>query len=423
MDLTIERIDRTTVKVPFRDVPDRNMRRQLPHWQYLDVFEVELADGTIGHGEDMIYYGWGTVTDDILDRARGGNAAALLWDDSLGSLQIALFDAVGRALDVSVHELLGDRRRDAVPLGWWCIDMPADDWIAECELAIERGYTAAKLKGRPWQDVRANVAELCASLPEWFSVGIDFNSMLLDADRALPILEELAEHPQVTVFESPIPQGDVAGNRRLARALDETIAQHSANPDLLTQLQTGIAEGFVLGTGGPTALTEEAGLAAGAGMPFWIQNLGMLTAAFWIHAGATMAQNVMPNVLCNHLFAASLLDEPLAVEDGAVPVPEGPGLGVKPDPDVLARYAVDRPTDRPDPDRLVVAEWPDHDPVVVARGAQLDAMAKSGELPYFERGVQTRLLPDDGSDAWTDLHARAAREPVVGPQPEVGIDG
>ena len=43
--LQITRIDRTTVKVPFRKVPARNMARELPHWKYSEIVEVHLQSG------------------------------------------------------------------------------------------------------------------------------------------------------------------------------------------------------------------------------------------------------------------------------------------------------------------------------------------------------------------------------------------
>jgi len=416
-DMRIARIDRTPIRIPFREVPGRNLRRQLPHWKYFEIIELELESGTVGYGEDMLYYGWGSVSEGDVDRAVGSNAADLLWDDSLGSLQIALFDAVARELGVPVSELVGERKRDRVPLGWWCIDMPAEDWIAECETAIDRGYTAVKLKGRPWFDVRENVAELCEAVPEWFEIGIDFNHMLRDADRALPILSDLERHPQVTVVESPIPQENVEGNRELARALDVDLAQHNGRPAALselTQLQTGMAEKFVLGTGGPEKIRREAGLADTVDMPFWIQNLGVLTAVFWAHLGATMAENTQPNVFCNHLFAESPLRKSIPVEDGTMPVPDGPGLGYEPDPDVVERLRVERPPERPSPDRLIVTEWPDREPMYFATGGEMDDLAQAGEFPYFEPGATTRLVPDDDSEEWDRLHEKAAQGPVEG---------
>lgn len=416
MDTTIERINRTVIELPFRDVVDRNMRRQLPHWKYFELIELELGCGAVGYGEDMLYYGWGEVTEDDVDRALGSNAADLIWDDSLGSLQIALFDATARALEVPVHELLGDLERERVPVGWWCIDMPAEDWIEECKTAVDRGYSSVKLKGRPWFDLRRITAELCEAIPDWFTVGIDFNETLHDVTRGLPILEELERHPQVTLFESPIPQEDVDGNRQLGGELDADIAQHNGRPSSLTeltQLQTGIVDEFVLGTGGPNRIKREAGLAAMADIPFWIQNLGVLTAVFWTHLGATLSHNRLPNVFCNHLFAETPLTERIPVESGTMRVPDGPGLGYEPDPEAVERLRTERPPERPSPERLIVAEWPDRESRYFADSRQLSGQADADEFPHYERGVTTRLVPDDGSEGWERLHELAAEEPGV----------
>ena len=36
--------------------------------------------------------------------------------------------------------------------------------------------------------------------------------------------------------------------------------------------------------------------------------------------------------------------------------------------------------------------------------------ANRGQIPYFERGVATRLVPNDGSAKWKDLYDRAGPE-------------
>ena len=73
--LQIERIERTTVKVPFREVPARNMARELPHWQYTEIVEVHLKSGHVGFGETLLYYTWNATSDEAVQRAQGKNAA------------------------------------------------------------------------------------------------------------------------------------------------------------------------------------------------------------------------------------------------------------------------------------------------------------------------------------------------------------
>ena len=48
--LQIVRIDRTTVKVPFRKIPARNMAREVRHWESSEIAEVHLQSGHLGLG-------------------------------------------------------------------------------------------------------------------------------------------------------------------------------------------------------------------------------------------------------------------------------------------------------------------------------------------------------------------------------------
>ncbi|MDH7568734.1 MAG: dgoA protein, partial [Armatimonadota bacterium] len=179
MNLEIREVERIPVSVPYREVPARNMVRELPHWTLFEICKVTLANGVTGFGETMQYYTWGTVTDAAVRRVVGKNAAELMWDDSLGAgLQMALFDAVGKATGVPVHRLLGHQHRDRCFVGWWDIDMPAEDWILECRQAVAEGYTAFKSKARPWFDLEQQVRTLCETLPPWFDLDMDFNGFL-----------------------------------------------------------------------------------------------------------------------------------------------------------------------------------------------------------------------------------------------------
>jgi L-alanine-DL-glutamate epimerase-like enolase superfamily enzyme len=415
MHLDVERVDRHPVELPYREVPRRNMARELPHWRYLEVVEVELSDGSVGYGETLLFYTWGETTDADVERATGANATALLWDDSLGAgLQTALFDAVGRALGVPVHELLGEQSHAETPLSWWCIDMPAEDWVAEAERALERGYTSLKVKGRPWFDVREQLAALDEALPASFDVDVDFNGTLLDADRALPLLEELSAFPQLSHVEGPIPQDDVAGNRRLTEALDVPVALHYGRPDPATLVEEGMCDGFVAG-GGASHLRDVAATTAAFDRPFWLQLVGSgVTAAFSLHVGAVAEQATWPAINCHQLYEHDLLADPIAVEDGVAPVPDAPGLGHEVDRDALARYRCERPPERPNPPRLVEVDCPDG-PFVYVAADEVNFMiqrALDGAFPYFERGVTTRLRPDDGSDAWAQVHRAASDGPV-----------
>ncbi len=415
--LTVDKVNRTTLKVPYRPVPARNMARELPHWQYTEICEVTLRSGITGFGETLLYYTWGVPSDEDVRRVIGQNAAELMWDDSLGAgLQMALFDAVARTLEVPIHRLLGRQVHRETPLSWWNIDTSPEDMVIECKEALRQGYLAYKTKGRPWFDVWAQVESAAKALPPEFKIDLDFNDTLLDADRAIPILRELEQYPQVGIYETPIPQSDVSGNKRIRAAVKTPIAMHYGSPPPLVALREDVCDGFVIGGGASTVL-RNGHVAAMADKPFWLQLVGTgITAAFSLHFGAVLSHATWPAVNCHQLYESQLLASPIRVEKGMARVPEGPGLGYELDRDAVERYRVPKPKRRPDPPRLIEVRWPDGRRLYVANTGRVNFMldiARTGQMPYFERGVTTRLVPDDGSEEWRRLYEQARRKPVL----------
>jgi len=425
MRLDIERIDRIPIEVPFREIQERNMVRQWPSWKYFELFEVELESGHVGVGQTMLYYTWNGTTADDVERALGANAAELVWDDSLGEgLQMALFDAVGRALEVPIHSLLGTRTHDRTELAWWCNDMPADDWVAECETAIDRGYRSIKLKGRPWFDLREQIRRVSEAVPRWFEVNIDFNATLLDAERAIPLLRDLEQYPQVRLFEEPIPDEDLDGNRAIREAVDADVARHYTTnmdiplhdretPGAWDALRAEVCDGFVV-TGGASTVTKAGAVAEMADRPFFLQQVGTdIAAAYSLHFAAVLGHSRWPSVNCHQLYAESLLEHQIPVEDGYAPVPDGPGLGYEIDWETVASLEVERPDSKPSPPRLIEVTWPDGPTMYFATGQEMPDLAREDGMPFYREGVTTRLVPDDGSDWWQSTHRRALDGPVV----------
>ena len=253
-------------------------------------------------------------------------------------------------------------------------------------------------------------------VPEAFKLDMDFNDTLLDADRAIPILTELESNPRLDIYETPIPQRDVEGNRRITEATRVKIALHYGTPKPRVVVARDVCDGFVVG-GGASRVMQQGHFAGQVGMPFWLQLVGTgITAAYSLHFGAVLSHAVWPAVNCHQLFSVNLLDRNIEVRDGFAAVPTAPGLGFNLNREVVAQLRVEKPVERPEPPRLVETTWVDGRRMYVANDGQVNFMlrtAMQGKYPFFEKGVNSRLIPNDGSAAWQTLYDAARKSPVM----------
>lgn len=414
LNLNVAKVDTTWVNIPFRAVPGRRMFAENHDWSYFQIYKVTLACGVTGFGETMSYYTWGRSREEFLAYARGRNAAELIWDDSLGAgLQMALFDAVAKANDVPIYRLLGPKVRDRAFISWWDLDMTGEDWTSECRAALAQGYTAFKTKARPWRDLVEDCRTLCKSLPPHFALDMDFNSFLLDASHAVPVLKELEQFPNVAAYESPIPQGDVEGNRFLRAQTRVPIAMHYGSPPVMTALKEGVCDVFVVG-GGASAVMQTGAVAAMANKPFWLQMVGTgVTATFALHFAAVLSHATWPAVNCHQLHVNSLVKPAIAVANGTAAIPEKPGLGVELDEEALANYRIEPLTRTPEPpEALMAVRWPSGATNYYAYSSQYWKDFSSGRLPIFAKGVCFEYIADNGSREWKELHERAKQGSV-----------
>lgn len=415
LDLSVARVQTVTVNVPFRAVPARNMIRGNPHWTIFQICKVHLACGVVGFGETMEYYTWGRVSEAELTRVRGKNAAELMWDDSLGAgLQMALFDAVGKAASVPCYRLFGQRVRKQTPVSWWAIDMPGEDWVLGCRDALRSGYMAFKTKGRPWFDLEQQMKTLTATLPQDFEVDIDFNGLLLDAQRAIPVLQSLQRYAELAIYETPIPQQDIDGNKRLRAQTRVPIAMHYGTPAPPVAVREGVCDGFVVG-GGASSVMRAGHLAGEAQMPFWLQLVGTsITATFSLHFGAVLEKATWPAVNCHQLYTHAMVQPPMEIRDGTAPVPEGPGLGVELDEEAVERLRIEPPESRPypAPGLLIGIRWPSGKTSYYAHTRQYRDDFSAGKLPVFAAGVELKVIPNDGTPEWKELQRQAQKSGV-----------
>ena len=412
--LTITDVKVSRVSVPLNPRHARHLTRENWDWTVFEIVQLETDASLTGLGETMCFYNGGSVSEEERQAVIGKSPYELLWDDSLGwGIQMAVYDLVGKALEVPCYRLLGRKVRDWCPVSWWTNCMSPEDWMDEMREAISLGYTSAKLKARPWRDLIRDFQALAEIVPEGFTFDADFNSFLLDVATAVPVLRELERVPGVHIIETPIPQGDVEGNRVLRGKISLPIAMHYGTPPIQTALREEVCDGFVIG--GMAENTRHAGeLAAQVGKPLFLQMVGTgVTTAWMLHWGAVLTHATWPAISCSEIYVDDLITERLDVSSGYTHVPELPGLGVTLDEEALERYRVEPGYAPPPPQNLYRVVWPYGGTVTyrVGKEGAWDDFSAGNQIPFVP-GVRLDILPDDGSAAWHDLYARCQKGPV-----------
>ncbi len=414
--IRIRDVERIVLNVPFTPRCQEWNAREVWQWSVVEVIRVTTdVPGLVGYGETLPHYTWGRVPDEALERVRGKNAVACLGDDTLGAgLQMALYDLVGKALDVPAHRLFNlPQVREWCPISWWNIDMPPEANAAEAQLAVEQGYTSYKIKARPWWDVYAQVEAISAVTPPHFRLDLDWNTMLVNQGHAAPVLRALDAFERVAIYESPIMQHDVEGQRLLRTKTTRPLALHFGDPPFPVAMRGDVCDGFVVG-GGVASVLRQGALAAAFEKPFWLQLVGTgLTTALSVQLGAVLPFAQWPAISCLNNYADDLLAQPLTISGGFVRVPDAPGLGVEVDEEALERYRMQSPYEHPQPQLILSVVWEGGRVMHYAnmRPQCWDDFLR-GNQPPQERGVRMEVHADDGTPEWADLRARVVRAPV-----------
>ena len=266
------------------------------------------------------------------------------------SVDMAIWDALGKTLGHSVSELLGgwtDRMRVSHMLGF---EEPAR-MVAEAERMIDSyGIRTFKVKvGRhPVNLDTAVVRALRERFGGTVELYVDGNRGWSPAESAAA-LREMADL-DLLFAEELCPADDVLGRRWLvAQTPVPSIADESATTpaEVTREILGGSATAISIKTArtGFTVSQRVHHLAEGLGIEAVIGNQidGQLGTACAVHFGAAYRlTSRRAGELSNFLdMGDDLLATPLQIRDGFLAVPTGAGLGIAIDPDKLARYRTD----------------------------------------------------------------------------------
>jgi L-alanine-DL-glutamate epimerase-like enolase superfamily enzyme len=280
------------------------------------------------------------------------------------TVEIALYDLLGKARGLPVSELLGGRVRDRIQLyGSAGMYMPPEKYAEEARAIADLGFRAYKMRPGlgPEKDLET-VRLMREAVGPDFDLMVDAHTWWRMGDRSYvaSIIDELAEklgEYHIAWLEEPLPPDDHEAYQRLKTLDHVPLASGEHEPSeqsfldlILTESVDYVQMDVVCQGGYPTARRLFSEIAR-AGLKFafhsWGTALEVIAAA---HLGICWPDSVVPWLefpcystpsragMYPFPLATEVLKDPLEIEHGSLIVPKGPGLGVEVDESVLERY-------------------------------------------------------------------------------------
>lgn len=265
-------------------------------------------------------------------------------------VEMALWDIAGKATNLPVYRLLGGKAREAVPLNWTMGFLSPEETADEAAYYVERhGVRSVRLKiGRPGDVDAQACAAVRARLGPDFPIRVDANEVYRSPKEAIRAIRKLEPY-NLQFVEQPLAPHDLAGHAEVRLALstplilDESIQDKR---DAIAAIQARAADAFnvyVSESGGLLRAQQIIAIGEAAGIPCLIGTMGELqvASAAAAHLGVACANIPYTCDLVGPLrYNESIIREPLRLEDGLFYPPEGPGLGVTLNWDVVDRWRV-----------------------------------------------------------------------------------
>jgi glucarate dehydratase len=364
----------TTVTMPL-EAPLRHSNGA--HWGRFvrTIVEVETDDGLIGLGE----MGGGGESAELAFRGLKSylvghdpfalealrfkicNPTASLYNNRTqlhAAVEFACLDLIGQHLGVPVYQLLGGKLRDVVPFASYLFFRYADPATGEGEvrtpeqlvahareLKAAHGFRSHKLKGGVFPPVYE--LECYRAL----AAALDGDSFRYDPNGALSVEESIHFGKAIADLRNDYyedPTWGLNGLRRVRSMVDIPLATNTVvvNFEQLAANVLDLAVDVILLDttfwGGIRPCLKAAGVCETFQLGVAVHSSGELgiQLATMLHLGA-----VLPNLTFaadahyHHLRDDIIRGGKLAYRDGAIAVPDGPGLGVTLDREKLREYA------------------------------------------------------------------------------------
>jgi galactonate dehydratase len=276
---------------------------------------------------------------------------------ALAGIEMALWDILGKRLDVPVYQLIGGAVRTRVRAynnGWYLNAKTPEDYAKAAVKAVALGFK--HLKWDPFwpsdlfpEPEEIDKAKKCIKLVRE-AVGPDIHLLIechgrFSPDRAILIAREIEEYKPY-FFEEPVPPDNLDACVRVASAIRIPVAtgerlctRWSARP-LLEKNGAAILQPDVIHMGGILETKRVAAMASAYYVPIAPHNAsGPVLSAANIHVDASTPNFLIQEFLYpdKPLYDEILMKPFFFPEEGFFNVPDEPGLGIDINEKALAK--------------------------------------------------------------------------------------
>jgi D-galactarolactone cycloisomerase len=274
-------------------------------------------------------------------------------------VDIALWDIMGKALELPIYRLLGGAFRERIPAyasGLFKKDKAniTQALMDEAKSYVEQGFPAVKMKigfGEAY-DV-TNIVAVRKAIGDSTLLAVDANCGY-DVGTAIDIGRKIAEN-DLFWYEEPITTDDVDGYVEIRHALNIRIAGGEmlrgrwAFRDLIQKRGLDIVQPDISIAGGFTECRKIAAMASAnyvRVLPhMWGSSIRLAATLHWQATIPASPQvlNPIPSLfefdMTENRLRTDFAKEPIRAVEGYIPVPQGPGLGIEIERAVLEQYA------------------------------------------------------------------------------------
>jgi D-galactarolactone cycloisomerase len=278
---------------------------------------------------------------------------------SLGALNIAVYDALGKTLGVPVHNLLGGRIGDELPCyattGYFT-ENPKSEIENQLSKLKPDAFVGVKIKAGAGTDSDVErVRAARKAIGDNMLLMVDFNGNYT-VDAALDSLRKIEPY-NVLFCEEPLPPSDIAGYAELRRRSPVRIAAGEAHygasdfKRLIEARALDIVQPSITGGGGFDEMKTAVQFAAHSNLRVAVacwggaisQNAAVHFAAslpVWPHTDRAPYPLMVEFDVSENPLREAIVANPIEPANGKIAVPSAPGLGIELIPEVVARYTI-----------------------------------------------------------------------------------